>query len=485
MKGNQALAVLVANVVLGLLCGLPSFAQDQPMGPGPQMGRSSQGGAQDGPPLGFSMPTVDPSVKTTFVPLGGGVPGVLYEPIHPGKKAQIGVFVMHAEGDYLRFSACTELSKRGYSVLCANNRSPKNGSSLDFNMDEVLLDAKLGVAYLRKQPNIKKVVLFGHSGGGAMMSAYQNIAENGLKACQGPEKIYKCSNRLAGLPPADGIMLIDSNWGMAGMMLFSLDPAVTEESNGHSIDPGLDLFNPKNGFNPAGSDYSQEFIHKFQSAVNKRNNRILRSALDRLALINTGKGLFDDDEPFMVPGGVLLGFNNKLFAQDVKLMSHTKKAWPLLHADGSVTTEIVHSVRVPEGTRSMTSSLRGAMRGTVRSYLTSFAIRTTDDYGFDEDSVHGVDWTSSYTCPAGNTPGIAVPLLAMGMTGHWEYLAAETLYENAKSSDKTLAFVEGASHMYSPCKQCEKTPGEYGDTVKTLYNYVDSWLSQKGRFVDL
>jgi len=203
-----------------------------------------------------------------------------------------------------------------------------------------------------------------------------------------------------------------------------------------------------------------------------------------LALIDAGKGLFDDDEPFMVPAGVLLGFNNKLFAEDTRLMSHTRKAWPLLHADGSITTEIVHSVRVPEGTKSMASSLRDAMRGTVRSYLTSFAIRTTDDYGFDEDSVHGVDWASSYTCPAGNTPGIRVPLLAMGMTGHWEYLAAETLYENAKSSDKTLAFVEGASHIYSTCKACEKTPGQFGDTTQTLYNYVDGWLSQKGRFLD-
>ena len=86
-------------------------------------------------------------------------------------------------------------------------------------------------------------------------------------------------------------------------------------------------------------------------------------------------------------------------------MSHTKKAWPLLHADGSITTEIVHSVRVPEGTVSVTPSLRGAMRGTVRSFLATFAIRTTADYGFDEDSVRGVDWASNSSCPAGNTPG--------------------------------------------------------------------------------
>jgi hypothetical protein len=468
MKGNRTLSIFIGIVASGLLCGLPSMAKGED-GPPPQ--------ASYGAPL-------DPGIKSTFVPLGPGVPGVLYEPATPGKKAGIAVFVMHAEGDYLRFSACTELSRRGYTVLCANNKTPKGRTSLDLNLDEILLDAKLGVAYLRKQSNIKKVVLFGHSGGGAMMSAYQNIAENGLKACQGPEKISKCSGKLAGLPAADGVILADANWGLAAMTLFSLDPAVSDERNGHSINPALDLFNPKNGFNPAGTTYSQEFIRTFQSAVSKRNNRIVTSALDRLALINAGKGIYGDDEPFVVPGAILLGFNNKLFAQDTRLISHTRKAWPLLHLDGSLTTEIVRSVRVPEGKVSMTPSINGALRGTVRTFLTTFAIRTTDDYGFNEDSVRGVDWTSNYSCPAGNTPGITTPLLAMGMTGHWEYLAAETLYESAGNSDKSLVFVEGAGHNYDTCTKCEKTPGQYGDTVKTMYNYVDGWLSKKGRFLD-
>lgn len=63
----------------------------------------------------------DQQVKTTFVRLGPGVPGVLYEPVTPGPKSAIAVFAMHSEVDYLEFSACTELSKRGYRVLCATN----------------------------------------------------------------------------------------------------------------------------------------------------------------------------------------------------------------------------------------------------------------------------------------------------------------------------------------------------------------------------
>ena len=107
----------------------------------------------------------------------------------------------------MHFPACTELSKRGYRVLCTGNSlmdTSKDG------IDTLLLEMKLGVAYLRNYPGVQKIVLLGHSGGGMLMSTYQNIAENGLKACQGSEKIVKCSDSLAGLPAADGIMLLDA-----------------------------------------------------------------------------------------------------------------------------------------------------------------------------------------------------------------------------------------------------------------------------------
>ena len=146
-------------------------------------------------------------------------------------------------------------------------------------------------------------------------------------------------------------------------------------------------------------------------------------------------------------------------------------------------TEVVHTVRVPQNMESMTSSMtKGALATTVRNFLSTYAIRTSEDYGYDEDSVRGIEWTSTYSSPPGEVEGITVPLLAMGMTAHWEYLASETIYEHAKSADKTLVFVEGATHSYTTCKPCEKYPGQFGDTQKITYDYVDTWLSKPGRF---
>ena len=70
----------------------------------------------------------------------------------------------------------------------------------------------------------------------------------------------------------------------------------------------------------------------------------------------------------------------------------------------------------------------------------------------------------------------------MGMTGSFEMGSAETIHNHVKSADKTLVYIEGASHGYTPCKRCEKTPGQFGDTVKTVYDYADQWLSKPGRF---
>jgi pimeloyl-ACP methyl ester carboxylesterase len=155
------------------------------------------------------------------------------------------------------------------------------------------------VAFLRQHPGIRKVVLFGHSGGATLMTAYQLIAEGGVGACQGPGRLVKCPDTLAGLPAADGVVLADANWGNAEMALFSVDPAIVSNDSGMTVNADLDLWNPKNGFDPAGSHYSKEFIRTFQSAVARKENALIKLALDRLAAIDAGKGRFADDEPFL------------------------------------------------------------------------------------------------------------------------------------------------------------------------------------------
>jgi pimeloyl-ACP methyl ester carboxylesterase len=432
---------------------------------------------------GPAQPTpLDPSIRATFVPLGNGNPGVLYEPVNPGPKAQVAVLAEHSALDYLTHSSCTELSKRGYRVFCVNNSNDKSRAFNGGALDRVMLETKRAVEYLRKYPGVRKIVLWGHSGGATVMTAYQDTAQNGVAACQEAVKIYKCPDTLAGLPPADGIILGDPNWGIANSVLTAIDPAVGLDS-GKIIDPDLDMFNPKNGFNPNGSKYSSEFIRRFLAAQARRNNELVDRALERHAAIKAGRGAYSDDELFVVPGALFT--QNKLYTTDMRLLSRTQKPWPLLHKDGSITVGIVPSVRVPTTTENDSHSLLGAaLKTTVLGFLSTYAIRVTDAYGYGEETAEtGVVWRSSRGSNPGNAEGITVPFLTMAMTGSFEMGSAETIHNQVKGADKTLVFVEGASHNYTVCRRCERTPGQYGDTVKLLYDYADQWLSKPGRFL--
>ena len=290
------------------------------------------------------------AVKTTFVEVERRTPGVLYEPVEQNEKQRIAILVMHSDENYLSFPTGSEMAGRGYTVLCAN---VMNKEGIIFSQDDKMKSVKAAVQYLRSLPYVEKVLLMGHSGGGTLMSAYQAIAENGAKIFQGQEKIIPYSGD-EDLPAADGILLLDSNWGNAAMQLFSLDPAIEDEHSGVRINEELNLFNPDNGFNPEGSTYSQEFIEKFQKAQSERNCCLVDYALNRLLMLQNGQGNYCDDEPIIIPGAAQSFFNNKLYAQDIRLMSHTREPHLLLHPDGTRTTEIIHSLRGPENPESFT-----------------------------------------------------------------------------------------------------------------------------------
>ncbi|KAJ5638413.1 hypothetical protein N7528_000803 [Penicillium herquei] len=414
-----------------------------------------------------------------------GVAGGLYRPAVKGPNSRIAVYVMHAESDYMTFSACRELPRRGFTVFCANNAADKTGVMSTIYFEDELVQADYGMQYLRNLTDIDKVVLFGHSGGGALMSAFQNVAENGISACQGPEKLYNCTSAVADLHPADGVMLLDANFGLGTMPFLSLNPAL-EGLHGTTVNESLNLFNPANEFIKGNSSrYTSKFKKAYQEGVVARNDFIINYAQERLAALEANETGLIDDEPLWISDSAYGVMNNKFFSQDTRFLAHTSKAWPLLHKDGSITTQVVPSVRVPVNFESYANQyIQGALKTTVRRYLSTFAIRATSDFDITPTGIEGVDHASSQFSPTESIKGVHVPLLNMGMTGHWEYLNQEKIHLNAPGNDTSLVFVEGAEHKIGTCKPCESYPGQYGDTMKTAYNYIEEWLTKPGRFLD-
>ena len=111
-----------------------------------------------------------------YIRLAAKVKGALYMP-EGGEKPHVGILIMHEDSNFMNHIGCTEFAKRGYAVLCVNGRSDNN-EALDY-WDDLPLDAALGMRYLRETLKLPKVLLFAHSGGGPLLSYYQDVAENG------------------------------------------------------------------------------------------------------------------------------------------------------------------------------------------------------------------------------------------------------------------------------------------------------------------
>src|SRR5438045_3487095 len=150
-----------------------------------------------------------------------------------------------------------------------------------------------------------KIVLLGHSGGGPTMSFYEAVAEKGVAFCQQPGKLIKCSNALAGLPKADGVILMDAHPGNGINAVRSIsanvtnDSAVLNQNRTPQTNPQLDPFDARNGYMPGGiTRYSDSFKSRYFKAQADRMNFLIEEALARLAEVDaSGAG----DAPFIVP----------------------------------------------------------------------------------------------------------------------------------------------------------------------------------------
>lgn len=394
--------------------------------------------------------------------------GALYVP-DSGPPPTVAFLTIHRTSNFMSLIATRELAKRGFMVLGMNPRSDNNEA--DVNFETVALDIKQGVEFLRSQPGIKKVILIGHSGGGPATTFYQATAEKGVAYCQGPNKLTQCPDSLAGLPAADGMLLLDAHPGISVNTMRSLNPAVLDEDDPSKIDPALDPFDPKNGFNPNGqSVYAPEFMDRYFKAQAARMNRLVDKAHALRAAVKAGKGKTTDDAPFDF-------YRDRARLMDFSMSVHpgTLKPQKLLKNDGSIVTEIVRSVRAPvtQSAKLDKTLSNGAKLLTLTSFLSANAIRA-------KDSINDIDWCSSNSSTVCGLPQITAPILIMAMGGHYFIRDNEIHYEVAASKDKDFIVVEGSIHQMLPCEACSKITGQsYSNVTKNLYDYAANWANAR------
>jgi hypothetical protein len=65
------------------------------------------------------------------------------------------------------------------------------------------------------------------------------------------------------------------------------------------------------------------------------------------------------------------------------------------------------------------------------------------------------------------------------MGAHYFIRDNEIHYEVAASADKDFVVVEGATHGIRPCTACEQTKGQYSNSVRNFFDYVQRWIDAR------
>jgi pimeloyl-ACP methyl ester carboxylesterase len=394
----------------------------------------------------------------------GPTKGALYCPENP--SSSVAFLVVHRTANYLAHPVALEMPPRGHTVLAMNPRYDNNEPAVIF--EDIALDIAQGVSYLRALPGIERVVLVGHSGGGPSVSFYQAVAENGATYAQGPHKLTQGGAALENLPRADGVVFLDAHPGNGVNILRCLNPAVTNEDKPFDLDPSLDPFLPENGFNPEGdSTYSDAFLTRYFVAQSRRMNALIARAEHLRGEMEMGRRAPADDDVFTV-------YRARARLSDIStsVAGGTERPQKLIRNDGHIeASRPVCTVRVPTPRNAaVDKGFSGTLQRTVRSFLSSNAIRSTD-------SVEKIDWSSSNNSTIAAVREISVPVLVLAMQAHYFIRDGEMIFDNAASADKDFAIVEGAAHWLKGCPEASARMGrDYGNARRNLFDYVDAWV---------
>lgn len=193
--------------------------------------------------------------------------------LQPAGRRRAAAIVMHPTSNFMGHYLLAPLAQRGVACMGLNSRYSGNDTLL--LMERVIQDLGAGVQFLRAQ-GYDKVVLIGNSGGAALASFYQAQAEHltietmvdGDPARLAPQD----------LPPVQGLALCAAHEGRSFLMRNWIDPSLTDEHDGLSVDPALDMYDPRHA-----PPYSHEFLLRFRNAQQARYERVDQWVQQRMA----------------------------------------------------------------------------------------------------------------------------------------------------------------------------------------------------------
>ena len=190
---------------------------------------------------------------------------------------------------------------------------------------------------------------------------------------------------------------------------------------------------------------------------------------------------YPDDDIMVIPRGgnpgAGPGASAALFVAepDIAAVNATARPERLLRNDGThrdADDQKRLSSPIPSSRATICASAPAPRSITLRSFLSAQAIRANN-------SMDDIDYCSSNNSTVCAVQSISVPVLFAAMGAHYFIRDNERHFDMAKSKDKDFIVIEGAVHGFTPCTACEKTPGQYSNSVKNLFDYAANWINAR------
>lgn len=358
------------------------------------------------------------------------ISGVLHLPVE-GDTPRTVVLQAHPDGDTAfdwRFPYYTRAGIAGFGLRHRYVRDDQN-----LIMEQVVVDIGAAIAHLKQHLGFEKVVLLGHSGGGSTVCFYQSQAETPTTQRISATPAGDPANLGAvDLPSADGLIISAAHWGRGWSVLHRLDPSVVDEDDPLAVDPGLDMYNPDNGFRvpPETSSYSPEFVTRYLAAQEARMGRLVEHARELVRKQDQARAELSDTS---LSGYARIELERRAVANSI-LTIYRREA-NLKYTDLTL-----------DPNDRIVGSNRGA-RPDLQNYEGGFHPQPVKPRAFLSS-----ESTASHVYMLDNIKSVTVPLMVVCGTAdlnEWPEEQQQT-FDAATTSDKQMVWIEGANHPYLP-----------------------------------
>lgn len=360
--------------------------------------------------------------------------GIYYRPA--GKRPKTAFLIAHPRANSMQHFMAARLAAGGYGVLAQAARWVNNETNAI--QEQTLLDVAAGMQHCKQNFGVERFISVGHSGGGGLFAFYQ------VQATTAPPGRF--SSTPAGdppdlnkfnLPPLTAYVSMAAHKGEGPNVLQWLDPSMVDEDDPLTTEWTLDMYDARNGYKkpPESSKYSPEFVARYRAAQYERAKRLDAKAFGIIERQKRARAQMKSPEFAGLDAQQQMAIRRAAEVDEYMIIYRTA-ADPIM-ADLSLEPSDrkvgIFAYRDPELANYVEGGISRVM--TARGYLSTRSGLSTRML-LDE-----------------NLAKITIPTLVIGATADNSVPGLKTIqtsYDAAAAKDKTIAWVKGADHGFTP-----------------------------------